>query len=69
MKEMLDPKIKKDHIKSVQDSSSDGEDDKISKLLKSTLNQVLNGIDQSLRNFLDLIPKNFPFNFDNDEYI
>ena len=69
MKEMLDPKIKKDHIKSVQDLSSDGEDDKISKLLKSTLNQVLNGIDQSLRNVPYLIPKNCPYNPDNGEYL
>ena len=66
---MLDQKIKKDQIISVQYSSSDDEEDKRSKKLESTLNQVLNGIDQSLRNVPDLIPKNCPFNFDNDEYI
>ena len=36
MKAMLYPKIKKDHIISVQDSSSDDEEDKKSKKLEST---------------------------------
>ena len=51
----------------MQDSSSDDEEDKRSKKLESTLNQVLKGIDQSLKNVLDVIPKNCPFNFNNDE--
>ena len=67
MKEMLDPNIKKDQIISVEDSSSDDEEDKISKLLEATLNQVLNDIDQSLRNVLDLFPKNCPYNFNDEE--
>ena len=67
MKAMLDPNIKKDQIISVEDSSSDDEKDKRSKNLESALNQVLNGIDQSLRNVPDLIPKKSPSNFDNDE--
>ena len=66
MKAMLDPKIKKYQI-SVQDSSSDDEEDKKSKKLESTLNQVLNDIDQSLRNVLDLFPKNCPYNFNDEE--
>ena len=41
VKEILDPKIKKDQIISVQDSSSDDEEDKRSKKLESSLNQVL----------------------------
>ena len=67
MKAMLDPNIKKDQIISVEDSSSDDEKDKRSKNLESALNQVLNGIDQSLRNVPDLIPKKSPSDFDNDE--
>ena len=58
MKIVLDPKIKKDQIISVQYSSRDKEEDKKSKKLESTLNQVLNDIDQSLRKVPDLVPKN-----------
>ena len=66
MKTVLDPKIKKDQITSVQDSSSDDEEVKKSKELESILHQVLNNIEQSLRKVPDLVPKNCLYNF-NDE--
>ena len=65
MKAVLNPKIKKDKIISVHDSSSDGEGKK-SKELELVLHQVLNNIDQSLRKVPDLVPKNCLYNF-NDE--
>ena len=67
MKAVLNPKFKKDQVISLQDSSSDDEEGKKSKELELALHQVLNNIDQSLRNILDLIPKDCLHNFRDED--
>ena len=62
MKALLNPRFNKRQVISVQDTSNDDEENKKSKELESAMYQVLDNINQSLRQFLDIAPKSCIYN-------
>ena len=66
MKLVLNPKIKKNQVIEVQESSDDEEDDR-ERFVEATLTMVLDNIEHNLKRVLDLVPKNFPNIFDDEE--
>ena len=62
MKALLNPRFNKMWVISVQDSSSEDEENNKSKELESVMYQVFNNINQSLRKIPDLLPKSCIYN-------
>ena len=62
MKELLNTRFNKRQVISVQDTSSDDEENKKSKELESAMYHVFNNINQSLRQIPDPTPKSYIFN-------
>ena len=62
MKALLSPRFNKRQVISVQDISSDDEENKKSKELESSMYQVFNNINQSLRKIPNLTPKSCIYN-------
>ena len=66
MKVVLNPKIKRNQVIEVQESLDDEEDER-ENFVGSTLNKVLDNIEQNLKRVPDLVPNNCPNHFDDEE--